>query len=157
MSQRVDLGPGEHGDLVSAILEEFATRFVPGGTLAYIGNTADKGICFDSDRLAALGVQVDSHGKMPDVVLHDAERGWLVVVEAVTGHGPIDNKRYDELTELFAGAVGGIIYVTAFPSRATMARYLRDIAWHTEVWIADAPSHLIHFDGGRFLGPYETR
>ena len=26
--------------------------------------------------------------------------------------------------------------------------------WETEVWIADAPSHLIHFNGNRFLGPY---
>ena len=92
---------------------------------------------------------------MPDVVLHDSERGWLVVVEAVTSHGPVDNKRYAELTELFAGARASIIYMTAFPSRAAMARYLEDIAWQTEVWIADAPSHLIHFDGGRFVGPYD--
>ena len=92
---------------------------------------------------------------MPDVVLHDSERGWLVVVEAVTSHGPVDNKRYAELTELFARARASIIYMTAFPSRAAMARYLEDIAWQTEVWIADAPSHLIHFDGGRFVGPYD--
>ena len=36
-----------------------------------------------------------------------------------------------------------------------MGRYLSDISWETEVWCADAPSHLIHFDGERFLGPYE--
>jgi hypothetical protein len=35
-----------------------------------------------------------------------------------------------------------------------MGRYLGDIAWETEVWVADAPSHLIHFNGERFLGPY---
>jgi hypothetical protein len=39
--------------------------------------------------------------------------------------------------------------------RAVMTRYLGEIAWETEVWVADAPSHLIHFDGARFLGPYE--
>ena len=147
-------GPGEHSDLVRAITEDFASRFAPGSTLVYVGDTA--GIYLDSDRLGELGVQVDSLGKMPDVLLHDAERGWLVVVEAVTSHGPVDNKRYAELTELFAGAKPGIIYVTAFPSRAAMAPYLRDIAWHTEVWIADAPSHLIHFDGDRYFGPYEA-
>jgi len=42
--------------------------------------------------------------------------------------------------------------VTAFPNRSIMARYLGDIAWETEVWVADAPSHLIHFNGERFLG-----
>ena len=99
---------------------------------------------------------IDSHGKMPDVVLHDAERGWLVVVEAVTSHGPVDDKRYAELTELFAAAGAGIVFVTAFRSHAAMARYLGEIAWATEVWIAEVPSHLIHFDGDRFLGPYET-
>ena len=29
------------------------------------------------------------------------------------------------------------------------------ISWETEVWIADNPSHLIHFNASRFLGPYE--
>lgn len=150
------ISPGEHSDLIRAIIEDFAPRFVPGSTLVHVGDTADKGICFDSERLAALDMPVDSHGKMPDVVLHDAERGWLVVVEAVTSHGPVDNKRHAELTELFAGARAGIVYVSAFPRRAAMAQYLRDIAWQTEVWIAREPSHLIHFDGGRYLGPYET-
>jgi len=48
------------------------------------------------------------------------------------------------------------IAVTAFPNRALMARYLSEIAWETEVWVADAPSHLIHFNGERFLGPYAS-
>jgi len=33
--------------------------------------------------------------------------------------------------------------------------YLSEISWETEVWVAEAPSHLIHFYGARFLGPYE--
>ena len=37
-----------------------------------------------------------------------------------------------------------------------MGRYLGEIAWETEVWVADAPSHLIHFNGLRFLGPHPT-
>ena len=154
--RQIDLSAGEHSELIRDIIEEFAARFVPGSTLIYVGDTGDKWIYFDSDRLAAIGVRVDSHGKMPDVVLHDAERGWLVVVEAVTSHGPVDDKRYAELTELFAAAGAGIIYVTAFRSHAAMARYLGEIAWATEVWIAEVPSHLIHFDGDRFLGPYEA-
>ena len=153
--RQIDLSAGEHSELIRDIIEEFASRFVPGSLLIYVGDTGDKWIYFDSDRLTALGVRVDSHGKMPDVVLHDAERGWLVVVEAVTSHGPVDDKRYAELKELFAEAGAGIIYVTAFRSHASMARYLGEIAWATEVWIAEVPSHLIHFDGDRFLGPYE--
>lgn len=94
---------------------------------------------------------------MPDVVLHYTARNWLLLVEAVTSHGPVDGKRYAELTMLFAGTTtAGLIYVTAFPNRAIMARYLPEIAWETEVWVADAPSHLIHFNGERFLGPYNA-
>ena len=92
---------------------------------------------------------------MPDVVLDYPEREWLVLVESVTSHGPVDGKRHEELARLFAKSKAGLVYVTAFPSRVIMARYLGKIAWETEVWCADAPSHLIHFNGERFLGPYQ--
>jgi hypothetical protein len=32
--------------------------------------------------------------------------------------------------------------------------YLDKISWETEVWVADSPTHMIHFNGERFLGPY---
>ena len=110
---------------------------------------------FDKKLLAKLGVVVDGHGKMPDVVLYYPKRKWLLLVESVTSHGPVDGKRHGELTKLFGGSKAGLVYVTAFPSRAVMTRYLGKIAWETEVWCADAPSHLIHFNGERFLGPHE--
>jgi hypothetical protein len=63
-------------------------------------------------------------------------------------------KRYNELNDMFESKRVGLVFVTAFPSFAVMKKYLGDIAWQTEVWVADAPSHLIHFNGERFLGPY---
>jgi len=87
-------------------------------------------------------------------VLYYPERKWLLLAESVTSHGPVDGKRHAELAKLFAGSKVGLVYVTAFPNRAVMGRYLGEIAWETEVWVADAPSHLIHFNGERFLGPY---
>ena len=153
--QRISLSPGEHSVLIRAIIEDFAPRFAPGSVLVYAGDTGDKWGYFDADLLARLGVVVDAHGKMPDVVLHWATKNWLLLVEAVTSHGPVDGKRHGELATLFAGCNAGLVYVTAFPNRTVMARYLVDIAWETEVWVADAPSHLIHFNGERFLGPYQ--
>jgi hypothetical protein len=91
---------------------------------------------------------------MPDLVIHDIEREWLVLVEAVTSHGPVDPKRHEELHLLFAGSSAGLVLVTSFLDRRTMARYVSDIAWGTEVWIADSPTHLVHFNGERLLGPY---
>ena len=92
---------------------------------------------------------------MPDVVVYVEDKNWLVLIEAVTSHGPVSPKRHRELQLLFAGSSAGLVYVTAFLDRQAMARYLGDISWETEVWVADAPEHLIHFNGERFLGPYE--
>ena len=154
--KEITLSPGEHSELIRAIIEDFAPRFAPGSVLVYAGDTGDKWGYFDAVLLAELGVDVDSHGKMPDVVLHFTEKNWLLLVESVTSHGPVDGKRHAELTKLFAGSTAGLVYVTAFPNRSFMGKYLGEIAWETEVWVADAPSHLIHFNGERFLGPYAT-
>lgn len=154
--KKITLSPGEHSELIRAIIEDFASRFAPGSVLIYAGDTGDKWGYFDAPLLAELGIEVDSHGKMPDVVLHYTAKNWLLLVESVTGHGPVDGKRHAELAQLFSGSTAGLVYVTAFPNRSIMGRYLAEIAWETEVWVSDAPSHLIHFNGERFLGPYNV-
>jgi BsuBI/PstI restriction endonuclease domain/BsuBI/PstI restriction endonuclease HTH domain len=152
--QEITLTPGKHNTLIKAIIEEFGGRYAPGGKVLYVGDTGDKWGYFDIDALTGLEVTVDSHGKMPDVIIYDQVRNWLVLVEAVTSHGPVDGKRHDELARLFRGSTAGLVYVTAFPTRREMARYLSEISWETEVWVAEAPDHLIHFNGPRYLGPY---
>lgn len=154
--KEIHLSPGEHSQLLKAIIEEFAPRYTPGGVLVYAGDTGFKWGYFDQDLLAKLGVTLDSHGKMPDAVIYDPARNWLLLVESVTSHGPVSAKRHEELERLFTESTAGLVYVTAFPNRTVMARYLADIAWETEVWVADAPSHLIHFNGDKFLGPYSS-
>lgn len=148
------LSAGEHSELIRDIIEKFAPRFAPGSELVYAGDTGEKMGHFEEDLLKSLGVVVDNHGKMPDVILYWQERNWLLLVESVTSHGPVDGKRHEELAKLFAKSTAGLVYVTAFPSRVTMGKYLSDIAWETEVWNADAPTHLIHFNGDKFLGPH---
>jgi len=154
--KKISLSPGEHSELIRAVIEDFAPRFAPGSMLIYAGDTGGKWGYFDAPLLSKLGVVLDSHGKMPDVVFYYTERNWLLLVESVTSHGPVDGKRHAELAKLFAGSNAGLVYVTAFPNRAIMSRYLGEVAWETEVWVADAPSHLIHFNGVRFLGPYSA-
>jgi adenine-specific DNA-methyltransferase len=148
------LSPGAHSELIRSIVETFGPRFVPGGVLLYAGDTGDKHGYFNREALAALGVTVDDHGKLPDVVLHDVQREWLVLAEAASSHGPVDGKRHGELSKLFAAAKVPLVYVSAFPDRGTMRKYLEVLAWETEVWVADAPDHLIHFNGDRYLGPH---
>src|ERR1700680_236459 len=93
----IRLSPGDHSELIKAIIEEFAPRFVPGGVLIYAGDTGPQWGYFDKALLDKLGVIVDGHGKMPDVVLYYPDREWLILVESVTRHGPVDGKRHDEL------------------------------------------------------------
>jgi hypothetical protein len=151
----IQLSPGKHSQLIKDVIEEFAPRFVPGCRVFYVGNTGEKWGYYDEKGFCALGVEVDAHGKMPDVVLYYPAKNWLLLVEAVTSHGPVDGKRRNELAKLFCDCAAGTVYVTAFPTRTELARYLGEISWETEVWVAEAPTHMIHFDGIRFLGPYD--
>jgi adenine-specific DNA-methyltransferase len=147
------LSPGGQNILVEQIIHEFAPRFTPGGEVLYVGDTGEKFAYFDVDGLRNLGVAVDPHGKMPDVIIHFSQENWLVLIEAVTSHGPVDPKRREELERLFNHATAGLVFVTAFLTRKALTEYLVEISWETEVWVADAPDHLIHFNGERFLGP----
>lgn len=151
----VDLSPGGQNPLIKEIIQEFCPRFTPGGAVWYIGDADEKFAVFEGDAFEGAGIRIPHHGKMPDVIVQHADEPWLVVVEAVTSHGPIDSKRRAELDQLLQPPRLGLVYVTAFADRATFRPYVADIAWETEVWVADSPDHLIHFDGSKFLGPYD--
>lgn len=153
--RELKLTAGGQNELVKKIVEEFCPRFTPAGVLVYVGDTGNKQRHVEAEYLQRLGLTMDEHGKMPDVMVHLPKKNWLVLIEAVTSHGAIGLKRHNELKELFRGAKAGLVFVTAFLTRRAMTRYLAEIAWETEVWIAEAPSHIIHFNGERFLGPYD--
>ena len=150
----IRLSPSGQNALVEKIINEFCPRFTPAGKPVYVGDTNKKWAYFDADYLRNLGIAVEEHGKMPDLVVHFTEKNWLVLIEAVTSHGPVNPKRLTELRTLFAGSKAGLVFVTAFLNRQGLLKYLREIAWETEVSIADTPDHMIHFNGERFLGPY---
>lgn len=151
----IKLSAGEHSQLIKDIVEDFGSRYVENGELVYVGDTGDKHGYFDTDLLKKLGVVLDNHGKLPDVVIYDTKRNWLILIESVTSHGPVDSKRHKELEVLFKECKAGLVYVSAFPNRKVFLKYLETISWETEVWIANAPTHMIHFNGSRFLGPYK--
>lgn len=151
----IKLSAGKHSDLIRAIIEEFIPRFVPGGELVYVGDTGTKWGYFDEALLDSIGVKVGNHGKMPDVIIYYREKNWLILVEAVASGGPMDAMRHSELSNLFRASTAGLVFVTAFPDRGeVMRKFLSVVAWETEVWCASDTSHLIHFNGIRFLGPY---
>ena len=148
------LTPGGQNVLLKAMVEDFCPRFTPGGQVLYIGDAGDKWALFERETLSSLNVEVDEHGKMPDLVIYLPDRNWLVLLEAASSHGPVDSKRQAELADLFAQSTAGLVYVSCFPDRAEFRKYVDKIAWESEVWCADHPTHMIHYNGERFLGPY---
>jgi type II restriction enzyme len=151
----VRLSPGAHNKLQRAVVEQFASRFVENPQLLYLGDTAKKNLFIQATVLKALGFPITEHDKLPDVIIYDKKRNWLFLVEAVTSHGPMSKKRVLELELILAGSTAGLIYVSAFPDMTEFRRHTNEIAWDTEVWIAEIPEHLIHYNGDRFFGPRE--
>jgi len=151
---QITLSPGGQNPLIKAFIEDFCPRYVPGGIVLYVGDAENKFQHYQAEYFKRLGIEIDSAAKMPDVVVHDPKRNWLIIGEAVTSAGVVDGKRRRELKELFRGFRSGLVFVTAFETRADMGRFLSQISWETEVWIAEDADHVVHFNGERFLGPY---
>lgn len=144
---------GKHNVLQKAIIEEFAPRFAPGSECLYVGDTIEKDLVKDKDKLRALGFSITLHDKMPDVVLYREDEDWIYFIESVTSVGPMDSKRIIEITDMTKDVKSGKIFVTAFLDFATYKKFASSLAWETEVWIADMPDHMIHLNGDKFLGP----
>ncbi|WP_296013162.1 BsuBI/PstI family type II restriction endonuclease [uncultured Treponema sp.] len=151
----IQISPGKHSELIKDIIEQLAPRFLPNSTLVYIGDTGEKWGYYDQEIAGNLLFNVLEHGKMPDVILYVEDKKWLVLVESVTSHGPVDSKRYIELKDLFSNVNADLVFISAFPDRSTFVRFAHDIAWETEAWIADNPDHMIHFNGDKFIGPHK--
>lgn len=145
--------PGRHNELQKAILEEFAPRFAPDAECLYVGDTTEKDLVKNQEKLQSLGFFITLHDKMPDVVLYCHDKNWLYFVEAVTSVGPMEPKRIKEIDDMTSHVKAGKIYVTAFPDFKTFKKFSQLLAWDTEVWIAEMPDHMIHLNGDKFLGP----
>ena len=148
------LSPGEHNQLQAAVIEKMGPRFSPGAQVLYVGDTASKHLVLEKEALKKAGVPITRHDKLPDVVLFWESKSWLFLIEAVTSHGPVSEKRRAELESFLSKSPVGRVYVTAFMTRAEFRKYAGQIAWETEVWIEENPGHMIHFNGIKFLGPF---
>jgi type II restriction enzyme len=152
--QELLFGPGEHNQLQKAIIEGFLPRFGHSAQILYVGDTEDKLLFIENEQLHNLGFFELSHDKLPDVLAYSKEKNWLFLIEAVHSANPVGELRKRTLEELTKTCTAEIVYVSAFLSRVAFRKFVTDIAWETEVWIAEAPDHLIHFNGDKFLGPH---
>ena len=144
---------GKHNELQKAIIEEFAPRFAPNSECLYVGDTIEKDLVKNVEKLKELGFEITLHDKMPDIVLYRKDKDWIYFVESVTSVGPMDPNRILEITEMTKDVTAGKIFVTAFLDFKTYKKFAEDLAWETEGWIAEMPEHMIHLNGDRFMGP----
>nr|DAO74559.1 MAG TPA: restriction endonuclease [Caudoviricetes sp.] len=147
------LSAGKHNIVQASVINEFAPRFAPGAKVLYIGDTENKDLHVDKDSLTKIGIHITEHSKLPDIIIYDEVKEWLFLIEVVTSHGPVSPKRMLELEEFLKDCKVSKIYVTAFPDRTELRKHIAEIAWETEVWLAENPDHMVHFNGDRFIGP----
>ncbi len=147
----LDFSLGKHNQLQKAIIEAFLPRYGYSSEVLYVGDTADKFLLCDNEKLATLHLPEPKHGKLPDLIAYSESKTRLYIIEAVHSSGAISAKRLFELKELTKDCVVEIIYVTAFLDAKTFQRFASSIAWETEVWIASEPDHMIHYNGDKFL------
>ena len=146
---------GEHNILQKQIIEQFLPRFGSDCVVLYVGDTSNKSLHIEIKELEKLNFFELSHDELPDIVAYSQKNNWLYLIEAVHSSGPMSETRVLELKKMLKDCKAELIFVTSFLKRTEFKKWMLDVAWETEVWIADNPDHLVHFNGHKFLGAYK--
>ncbi len=149
----IELSYGAHNELQKAIVEEFLPRFGFGAEVLYIGDTSNKFLHVERDALGKIHFFALEHEELPDVVAYSQSKNLLYLIEAYHSTGEWNEMRVRKVKRKLeeCGCTAKAVFFTAFEDRESFRRKAKDIAWETEVWIADAPDHLVHFNGYKFL------
>lgn len=147
----VKLSAGEHNELQRGIIQKFLPRFGFGAEVLYLGDTTDKFLVREDEKLQALHFFALEHEELPDVVAYSKEKNLLYMIEAVYSSGQMGEIRVKKLKEKLADCTATLVFVSAFENKKAFRKFADDIAWESEVWIADNPDHMIHFNGYKFL------
>lgn len=150
----INFSPGEHNEIQRDIIHEFLPRFGYESELLYVGDTSNKSLYVAVDRLHDLGIPEPSHDELPDVIAYSPSKNWLFLIEAVHSANPITEIRKLKLQKMLENCSAYFVFVTAFQNKNSFRKFSSEIAWETEVWISEDPSHMIHFNGDKFVGPY---
>jgi len=151
----IELSLGEHNVLQKQIIEQFLPRFGSDCVVLYIGDTSNKSLHIEIKELEKLNFFELSHDELPDIIAYSKKNNWLYLIEAVHSSGPMSETRVLELKRMLKDCKAELIFVTSFLTRQEFKKWMLDVAWETEVWIADNPDHLVHFNGHKFLGAYQ--
>ncbi len=151
------LSSGKHNELQRDIVEEFAATFLCTPEVLYLGDTENKDLVKNGEKLDQLGIVITDHDKLPDVVIYDSTKDWVIFIEAVTSVGPMSCKRVGQIESMSMKCDKKKIYVTAFPDFKTFKKFADQLSWETEVWISEIPDHMIHLNGDKFLSAHSNK
>jgi hypothetical protein len=152
----LDFSQGGHNQLLREIIEEFLPRFGANCEVLYVGDASNRYLLRKEQKLQELGFFELSHDSLPDVIAYDKTKNWIYLIEAFYTSGPMNEERILELKKSLKDCKCELIFVTAFTSKTVFKKNAADIGWESEVWTADNPEHLIHYNGYKFLGPYNS-
>lgn len=148
---KLNLSYGEHNELQKEIIEIFLSKFGFNSQVLYIGDTSDKYLFKDENKLKELNCFNLEHDELPDVIAYSNNKNLLFLIEAVHSAGPMSEIRVRKLKKQLKNCTAEIIFITAFLTKKDFKKWIMDIAWETEVWIAETPEHMVHFNGHKFL------
>jgi type II restriction enzyme len=119
----------------------------------YVGDTKDKFLHLEKDALENIKFFPLEHEELPDVVAYSKEKNLLYLIEAYHSTGEWSEVRVRKIKRKLeeSHCTANIVFFTAFENRSIFKQKAKDIAWETEVWIAETPEHLVHFNGFKFL------
>ncbi|NLV52617.1 MAG: restriction endonuclease [Bacteroidales bacterium] len=149
--EKLILSYGEHNQLQKAIIENFLAIYGKGCEVLYVGDSSDKLLYKEEKVLQDLNFFDLDHDELPDVIAYNKEKNLLFLIEAFHCTGQWDNARLFKVQSKLANCKANVIYVSAFETIDQFRTISNKIAWETEVWIADIPEHMIHFNGWKFL------
>ncbi len=149
----IDLSYGEHNDLQKAIIESFLPLYGFGAEVLYVGDTKDKYLHLEKEALENINFFPLEHEELPDVVAYSKEKNLLYLIEAYHSTGEWSEIRVRKVKRKLeeSKCTANVVFFTAFENKNVFKQKAKDIAWETEVWIADSPEHLVHFNGYKFL------
>jgi hypothetical protein len=68
----------KHNDLQKAIIEEFFTEIWSWCRSLYVGDTSDKYLYLEKEKLEKLNFFEISHEELPDVIAYSKKKNWLI-------------------------------------------------------------------------------
>ncbi len=152
---QIALKKSAHNKLQKEILEHLIPLVSKGKPeLLYIGDATDRNLYQQDDRLEELGIRVLSQsGILPDIIMYDPQGNCVIFIEAYHSTGPFTLNRVKELKALCHCEKGmKAAFITAFDNTSKMLQHYKEVAWDTDIWSSDEPTHLVHKNGDKFIG-----